>query len=90
MAKVCYHCFASGRVQGVFYRASARAEARRLNIKGWARNLSDGRVEVMACGEEEDVKLLVAWLWQGPTAAQVSDVSSKNVAWQAFADFNTS
>ncbi len=65
----------SGRVQGVYYRASARARARSAQLTGHARNLPDGRVEVIACGEEGAVLRFIEWLWQGPTAAKVLDVS---------------
>jgi acylphosphatase len=64
----------SGRVQGVYYRASTAAEARRLGVTGYARNLADGRVEVLACGEPASVTALCEWLWQGPRAARVADV----------------
>jgi len=64
----------SGRVQGVFFRASTRNEARRLGLHGHARNLSDGRVEVIAYGSDEALRELEQWLWQGPPAAQVDDV----------------
>ena len=49
---VCRRCYVSGRVQGVFYRASTREQAERLGVTGHARNLPDGRVEVLACGEQ--------------------------------------
>lgn len=71
---IARRCLVSGRVQGVFYRASARERARVLGVTGYARNLPDGRVEVLACGSPEAVDALCAWLWQGPPAAAVKDV----------------
>lgn len=70
-------CFVSGRVQGVFYRASTRAQALTLGLSGFARNLDDGRVEVLACGDTKALKQLEAWLWQGPPGAQVNEVASE-------------
>jgi acylphosphatase len=70
----CVRCFVVGRVQGVFYRASTRRQAERLGVTGYARNLSDGRVEVLACGTRGAVEELCAWLIQGPAHAEVSDV----------------
>ena len=64
----------AGRVQGVFYRASTRARAETLGITGHARNLADGRVEVLACGQREAVEALCRWLWQGSPASHVSAV----------------
>jgi len=64
----------TGRVQGVFYRGSAQARARELGITGYARNLADGRVEVLACGESGQVDTFIDWLWIGPAAASVNDV----------------
>lgn len=64
----------SGKVQGVFFRASARNEAMRLGLHGHARNLSDGRVEVIASGRIEALNQLEQWLWQGPAAARVDEV----------------
>jgi acylphosphatase len=61
-------------VQGVFYRASAQQRARAAGIGGHARNLDDGRVEVLAYGEERLVLEFIDWLWIGPSAAKVSDV----------------
>jgi len=67
-------CVISGKVQGVWYRASTGEQANRLGLSGYARNLSDGRVEVLACGEETALFELKAWLWQGPSAARVDEV----------------
>jgi acylphosphatase len=66
----------SGRVQGVAYRAAARARARELGISGWARNLPDGRVEVLACGPPALLAEFERWLAQGPALAAVVDVES--------------
>ncbi|HET7922656.1 MAG TPA: acylphosphatase [Gammaproteobacteria bacterium] len=72
---VCRRCFVSGRVQGVFYRASTARRAHELGVTGYARNLADGRVEVLACGEIQAVSALCDWLWQGPPAARVESVT---------------
>jgi acylphosphatase len=64
----------SGKVQGVFYRASTRNEALRLGLNGYAANLSDGRVEVVVIGHVEALAELEQWLWQGPPAARVDVV----------------
>lgn len=72
--QVCKRCLVSGRVQGVFYRASTAEYARELGVTGYARNLPDGRVEVLVCGDEQKVKELCDWLWQGPPTARVNDV----------------
>lgn len=76
---VCKHCFVTGRVQGVFYRASTGERARELKITGYARNLPDGRVEVLACGDPAAVDALCDWLWQGPPAARVMEVVVREV-----------
>ena len=67
-------CLVSGRVQGVYYRSATAAEARRLKVDGWVRNLADGRVEVVAAGAPAAVTTLTGWLWQGPPAARVESV----------------
>lgn len=71
---VCRRCLVSGRVQGVFFRASTREQALHLGVRGLARNLPDGRVEVLACGSRESVDGLCAWLRSGPPLAQVTGV----------------
>jgi acylphosphatase len=70
----------SGRVQGVFYRASTRQRAQELGCRGYARNLPDGRVEVLAVGEPAAVHALIEWLRQGPPAAHVTDVNCTELA----------
>lgn len=70
----CVRCWVSGRVQGVFYRASTRERALALGLRGYARNLPDGRVEVLACGPEGAVRELEAWLREGPPMARVTAV----------------
>jgi acylphosphatase len=59
----------SGKVQGVFFRASTREQALRLGLSGSARNLADGRVEVIAAGDDESLERLASWLQEGPPAA---------------------
>ena len=76
---ICMHCYVSGRVQGVFFRASARHEADKLGITGYARNMSDGRLEVLACGPKGQVDDFCAWLSQGPSNAEVSNVSCQPI-----------
>ena len=71
---MCKRCLVSGRVQGVFYRATCRRRAVELGVHGYAKNLPDGRVEVLACGEEAAVSLFVEWLWEGSAASEVSSV----------------
>lgn len=71
----CVRCLVGGRVQGVFYRASTQGVARQLGLSGYARNLPDGRVEVLACGQHESVERLRNWLWEGPPMARVDSVS---------------
>ncbi len=75
----CRRCFVSGNVQGVSYRAAAQHKARELGVNGYARNLTDGRVETLICGELVSVDAFCAWLWQGPSHAQVSDVTCMDV-----------
>ena len=70
-------CSISGKVQGVWFRASAKEQAEQLQIRGWARNVSDGSVEVFACGTESQLELFYSWLQHGPRLARVDDHSVK-------------
>lgn len=66
-----------GRVQGVWFRESTRRAAVPLGITGYAKNLADGSVEVLACGEPAALDRLTEWLGQGPPMAQVTKVESQ-------------
>jgi acylphosphatase len=66
--------FVSGKVQGVWFRASTRDEALRLGLRGHARNLDDGRVEVLASGNAAAIDALAEWLRHGPPLARVDNV----------------
>ena len=68
------HLIICGRVQGVFYRASAAAEAEALCLDGWVRNRKNGTVEVVVQGRREAVELFVTWCHNGPQLAEVSAV----------------
>lgn len=68
-----------GRVQGVFYRASARSEAERLGLDGWIRNLDSGAVEAYARGSEAALVAFETWLRKGPPRAEVRKVTVKEV-----------
>ncbi len=85
----CRRCLVAGRVQGVWYRASTQRQAVALGITGHARNLPDGRVEVLACGDEDALRQLQDWLWQGPPAAEVTDVQCTPAAEAAPESFQT-
>jgi len=71
----CWQFRVSGRVQGVFFRASTRTQALELGVTGWVRNAADGSVEVLACGTPAAIDALDGWLRRGPPAARVTDVS---------------
>ena len=68
-----------GKVQGVFYRASLRAEAERLGVTGWVRNRRDGSVEAVVQGSAAQVAKIVEWAKRGPPAAEVTHVDAANV-----------
>jgi acylphosphatase len=85
--KLCMRFFISGRVQGVWFRASTQEEAVKLGLTGWAANLPDGRVEVLACGEKEKLEQLHHWLKQGPELAKIDDVQLEELAWKDYGRF---
>ena len=69
-----------GRVQGVYYRASALQQAQRLGLGGWVRNCADGSVEAVAEGPRDKIEGLIAWCKSGPPGARVTVV---DVRWEA-------
>ena len=79
MSRKCLKSLVSGRVQGVWFRGATRDRALSLGVVGYAKNLADGRVEVLACGDALAVDALVGWLAQGPPHANVTDVSTQAV-----------
>lgn len=79
MAVCCRRCYVSGRVQGVGFRFSTRRRAQALGVAVSARNLSDGRVEVIARGSAHAVDVLCEWLRTGPAHACVVDVSCEDL-----------
>ena len=81
------HFYVTGRVQGVFFRMRARQQAQQLGIRGWVRNLADGRVEGTASGDPDELERFSAWLQQGPEYARVDEVEIEDVEFQEFPDF---
>jgi acylphosphatase len=79
----------SGRVQGVFFRASTREQAVALGVAGHATNRGDGRVEVLASGAADALDALERWLWQGPPAARVDAVVREELPEQELQGFRT-
>ena len=75
------HIFVTGRVQGVFFRQSTKVMAIKNNVKGWVRNLDDGRVEIVGEGEIHDIENLTQWCKTGPANSRVDEfeLSEENV-----------
>ncbi len=72
--KRCLSILVTGKVQGVFYRASARDKANELGLTGFVQNKEDGCVHIVAEGEEERLREFERWCWQGPPRAKVEHV----------------
>lgn len=85
--KTCIHAYVSGKVQGVWFRSETKKQAELLRLTGWTKNLSDGRVEVVACGDSDKVAVLQLWLRQGPPLAEVTDVTIETLPWKNYPDF---
>jgi len=81
MDNIRVRLFIKGRVQGVWFRDSTRQEAGRLGVTGWARNIPDGRVEVLAEGPANKVRSLIDWCHQGPPLARVDQVEESFEEW---------
>lgn len=81
------HFIASGKVQGVFFRQSAKAEAERLGITGWIRNNPDSTVEGVAVGTELQIRNFVSWCRHGPSQAIVDALHISGVTEEIFSGF---
>lgn len=79
MNHTCLRCLVTGLVQGVWFRSSARIQAQSFGITGYARNLTDGSVEVLACGDDSALVALHDWLHHGPSSARVDSVTCTEV-----------
>jgi acylphosphatase len=89
MQDIRVHLIVSGRVQGVWFRESTRLKAEELMVKGWVKNRSDGTVEIMAEGMEQNIKKFVEWCHEGPPQAIVSSVTEIAQVFRAeFDSFN--
>lgn len=86
--KKTMHFIVSGRVQGVWFRASTREQAMLFGLTGWVRNLPDGRVEVLATGDEQQLRQLKAWLKHGPEMARVTELKVEEMEYHEFDNFS--
>ena len=73
----CIHLIISGRVQGVFFRDNTRRKAIQLGLKGYAKNLRDGTVEVVAEGDESKIDELIEFIRKNPGASHVTEIIIK-------------
>ncbi|MCL6416307.1 acylphosphatase [Aestuariirhabdus sp. Z084] len=78
--ELCRRAVVSGKVQGVWFRASTQRRALQLGVTGWARNLPNGDVEVLMCGAEDAIAELEQWLHKGPPLARVRTLEVEEVA----------
>lgn len=85
--KVCIKYIVNGYVQGVCYRSGAQRVANGLNIHGYVKNLNDGDVEVVACGEEHLIEEFEKWLWRGTAIADVLDIKKQVIDQNGFSQF---
>ena len=83
----CTHLIVSGRVQGVYFRANVKNKATQLGLKGYAKNLESGDVEVVAQGDEKKVNELVDFIKKGPGVASVTGIQVKHKEPENFKNF---
>ena len=81
------HLIVKGKVQGVFYRASAKDMAIKLGLKGWVKNTKEGYVEIKIQGPEDVLEEFVKWCYQGPPSAQVTGIDRFDLVEESFVDF---
>lgn len=81
------HLLIKGKVQGVFFRATAKKIAEQMGITGWVKNTDAGDVEAVACGSNEQLQQFISWCKKGPEKAVVTSVEVKNIEEQSFSGF---
>jgi acylphosphatase len=79
---VCFKVHITGRVQGVYFRSSSQQQAIDYSLSGYARNLVSGDVEVLLCGNQENINKMLAWLSHGPEHAEVDSIEHQQVPLQ--------
>ncbi|MEM6845103.1 MAG: acylphosphatase [Bacteroidota bacterium] len=82
-----YSIQVTGKVQGVFFRASTQEKAQSLGVRGWVKNEADGSVLIRAEGDEANLQKLIEWCHQGSTHARVQQVHQKEVEEEGCSDF---
>lgn len=87
MQSKCIHYIVSGKVQGVFYRIFVQTHAQALGLTGWVRNLPNGTVELIACGESDKLEELYLHLKEGPELSKVETVTFEEIPWQEHSRF---
>ena len=87
MVKSARHVIICGRVQGVWFRGWTKQKATSLGLTGWVRNLRSGDVEAIFQGKPADIDLMLAACWQGPPAANVTNIEISDCAPSNFHDF---
>ncbi|MEL6116988.1 acylphosphatase [Photobacterium sp. SP02] len=87
MSQICVLVRVTGHVQGVGFRFHTAHEGLKIGVSGYAKNLPDGSVEVLACGKAEKVEQLVDWLTSGPRTSRVDSVSRDDLEWRAIDGF---
>lgn len=81
------HLLIKGKVQGVFYRATAKEVAQALDLKGWVKNTKDGHVESTVSGSEKALQQYIEWCRKGPEKAIVNSINVTSISEEKFTDF---
>ena len=84
---VAYKIEISGKVQGVFFRAFVEKHAKQLNITGWVKNTPDGKVEILAQGEKDNINSLIQLCRKGPLLAKVDNLKTKTAKTKKYKEF---
>jgi len=85
---MCCLANVTGKVQGVYFRASCQQKAIDLHLSGYAKNLTDGNVQVLMCGDKANIDQMIEWLNHGPEEADVASVNHQEVNWQSLNFFS--